>query len=435
MRQTSSPRETGLIGLFFLFFSTVAPPLSGEAFAATSCASNDASSVAADVGDLKLDTEHLVKTVASGRVYQQRNFLTEPQVRALLLDIDDMRDSNDFSSSGLSNTIKGDDQNFGKADREVCPVPWWKDSLSGTSELIDKAALPEGEVGRLVVSTKIQCLRRYLSSLLGRPTMSDANLSHECYYSRSTPGAVLARHMDERHEETKGSRGWLLPSRRSISWLIYLSDPNWNIDVNGGQLRSFPQEKVHTVEPGWLETGCHDGNLQIGWLADEGTSSLPVFLDSWYKARSPQSGNVEPHCILYVVRDTQGHEIEYITRPWVNDSVQGASAADFVKTQANLDEQSPQKFGKGGEGGGNCLFMRHIYAKQFHLIEDRDSWLEGHNPFGSTIDEVVPERGSLILFDSVSVPHEVMLVKVGTRAALAGWFHEETQPFPESMYE
>ena len=34
--------------------------------------------------------------------------------------------------------------------------------------------------------------------------MADISLGHESYFSRSLPGSKLARHLDERHEETKG---------------------------------------------------------------------------------------------------------------------------------------------------------------------------------------------------------------------------------------
>ena len=34
--------------------------------------------------------------------------------------------------------------------------------------------------------------------------MADITLAHESYFSRSLPGSKLNRHLDERHEETKG---------------------------------------------------------------------------------------------------------------------------------------------------------------------------------------------------------------------------------------
>ena len=68
----------------------------------------------------------------------------------------------------------------------------------------------------------------------------------------------------------------MLPSRRSISWLIYLSD----VDLVGRELRTFPQKKFETVGSfGRIESGCHGGNLQIGWI-DVSSSSSPSLSSS-----------------------------------------------------------------------------------------------------------------------------------------------------------
>ena len=44
--------------------------------------------------------------------------------------------------------------------------------------------------------------------------------------------------------------------------------------------------------------------------------------------------------------------------------------------------------------------------------------------------EVSPRGGTLVLFDSVCVPHCVRPVVDGERVALAGWFHEDQQSWP-----
>ena len=46
---------------------------------------------------------------------------------------------------------------------------------------------------------------------------------------------------------------------------------------------------------------------------------------------------------------------------------------------------------------------------------------------------VSPVAGTLALFDSVTVPHEVMAVTSGTRVAMAGWFHEPQRPHPDGF--
>jgi hypothetical protein len=266
-----------------------------------------------------------------------------------------------------------------------------------------------------------------VSHVLNRQTMSDAGLAHECYYSRSTVGAYLPRHMDERHEETKGPRGWILPSRRSVSWLIYLSD----VDLVGGALRTFPQRDFHYVKPGILESGSHNGNLQVGWIDMKGrmgqSVTLPVYLDSWFSLpHSAGSGVMDPHCILYTIPlfDKEAStDVLYITKPWNNDPIQMATS-DFLKLQAEIDGSSDTKEA--------TLFGSKDYAKGFRLLEDRESWEFGP-PANSIIEDITPKRGSLVMFDSVSVPHEVAKVEKNTRSALAGWFHEETQQFPYDL--
>jgi hypothetical protein len=60
------------------------------------------------------------------------------------------------------------------------------------------------------------------------------------------------------------------------------------------------------------------------------------------------------------------------------------------------------------------------YASDFRLLEDRSLWEAGGKPDGSKIVDIPPLRDNLIMFDSVSTPHEVGLVKEGTSTALAG---------------
>eukprot|EP00970_Alexandrium_tamarense_P009484 scaffold1899_cov182-Alexandrium_tamarense.AAC.4 len=358
-----------------------------------------------------------------------------------------------------------------KYDRSVCPVPWWGDTLTlslDSEEGVEVDGREENTKMLHSIQIKLQRLRLELSEILDRPTMMDSNLGHECYYSQSAPGSSLARHMDERHEETKGPRGWLLPSRRSLSWLIYLSETNetnadeandrettdercnrdegiegngkdWDPILNGGLLRTFPQKhyRQHDKE-GWDDTvqcGCHNGNLQVGWLlADEtkdgGEEKLPlqthpVFLDSWFDYNNPYTGIAEPHCVLYIVRRTPSSngelQIEHLTEPWIAEAIQG-SVVEFLKQRATMELESATPITPS-------LFLQPTYAKHFRLLEDREAWTRGHDPDGSVIEDTVPTRGTLVVFDSTTLPHEVTAVVEGTRAALAGWYHEETQPF------
>jgi Rps23 Pro-64 3,4-dihydroxylase Tpa1-like proline 4-hydroxylase len=347
-------------------------------------------------------TNQLQNTVRSGRVYQQDNFLSEDEITTLLDHIHTLDKEGKMQSSGLSNTAKKD-QGFGKADRTVCPVPWWLDSLQG------KRIVNDEKMNK--ISEKIQQLRMQLSDQLGRESMKDSNLAHECYYSQSRAGASLARHMDEFHEETKGTRGWLLPSRRSISWLIYLSDENWS-ESNGGQLRSFPQQNFLASRK--VEVGSYDGDLQVGWLDLTSNSTLPVFLNSWYK--SEDTKNLPGNCILYTIING---EKTPITLPWSSEMV--GSFYDFIKMQRERKDES-------------SLFLTPEYSQKFKLIQDREQWSDGSPPPGSIVEDIIPRRGSIVMFDSVTLPHEVLPVISGTRTALAGWFHEMTQPIPDNFF-
>ena len=42
--------------------------------------------------------------------------------------------------------------------------------------------------------------------------------------------------------------------------------------------------------------------------------------------------------------------------------------------------------------------------------------------------DVLPAAGTLVLFDSVTLPHEVLATKSRERFAISGWFHEAQQP-------
>mmetsp|Transcript_19070 Transcript_19070/g.35607 ORF Transcript_19070/g.35607 Transcript_19070/m.35607 type:complete len:620 (-) Transcript_19070:2518-4377(-) len=509
------------------------------------------------------------RRIQSGRVYVHPNFLSKDQLRHLQNDMKTLQSDGRFVVNGLSDVRKGlkgetlssstssssnndgndggvnNDANQGfdvKYDRSVCPIPWWKDALSVLTTGDDSSSfsndalfssLPTDDNGDGNTNTndeenillhsiqiKLQQLRHDLSLILDRPTMRNNHLGHECYYSQSTPGSSLARHMDERHEETKGTRGWLLPSRRSLSWLIYLSETDkdnndesddderdddvtmttttstnddtvdhdngdddgnngvWNAHINGGLLRTFPQKQYRRSDDyddktweGTAECGSHNGNLQVGWILakedrdesgggsgycsddnDDGdgerrmmsTTTMtmtthPVFLDSWFDHINPYTGVAEPHCILYIVykktpiSDDDGDEgtrIEYITVPWSIDAVEG-NMAEFLQHRARLESNSSKKSDDPtSSSSSSSLFLHLEYAQQFHLLEDRDAWMrrgEGP-PAGSVVEDHVPVRGTLVVFDSVTLPHEVTAVVEGRRAALAGWFHEETQP-------
>ena len=99
------------------------------------------------------------------------------------------------------------------------------------------ASLGDAGARRKLTST-IAALRSDLAVALGRPGLDtlDGPDNHEISYTRFGPGASLASHVDEHHEEQKGRAGWSRPTRQSISWLVYLNDLDWDAGADGGHL-------------------------------------------------------------------------------------------------------------------------------------------------------------------------------------------------------
>ena len=46
---------------------------------------------------------------------------------------------------------------------------------------------------------------------------------------------------------------------------------------------------------------------------------------------------------------------------------------------------------------------------------------------GEVVRDISPEGGTLVLFDSVSMPHEVLATRGRERYACSGWFHERLE--------
>ena len=77
-----------------------------------------------------------------------------------------------------------------------------------------------------------------------RPTLVvEGSQTHEMSYSRYGPGASLPRHTDEHHNELKKASGAAAkPTRRSVTWLVYLNS-DWDVKADGGELRVHERAK------------------------------------------------------------------------------------------------------------------------------------------------------------------------------------------------
>jgi len=345
-------------------------------------------SIAADKLDMSsilrernIPVNELYDKITKGRVFSFNDFLTETEINDLRKEIESLDNDGKFKYSGLTNRANTK-QDFGKNDRQIYPIAF--------DDGINQKVL--NKFGKL-----LRRLRHDLSVVLDRPSLNSDDCEHESYFSKSSKGASLPLHMDERHEEIKGRKGWLSSSRRSISWLIYLSDKGWSAD-NGGALRSYPQScnVANSI-------GCDEGNLQIGWVKSINKISdsvFPVFLD--INRRS------------YI--DTLfNHDATKSSSLYIKDN--NSNRKYITKTFDIIDANT---------GSARTNFETFLYDKsnEFYRIEEIDKWAKSEPPTGSTFEDFLPTQGTLVLFDSVSLPHEVQITKEGQRLALAGWFHE-----------
>ena len=340
--------------------------------------------LAFDKVDFKNNLPSLKITLFQGKVYVWKEFISNKAIELLRSNIDELlADSNNsFSTSGLSNkalNIPADKQFDKSRDRMVCPISFTSDDNKTHSGL---------EVGG-ELQKKISSLQKDLSILLNRPTLQE----EEMYYSVSLPGSSLKLHLDERHEELKGRRGWQSKTRRSLSWLVYLSDGEWDIERQGGQLRCFPQSR--TVVPNYRlnerdvafqSVGAHAGNLQVAWFVlpnsmNQSECVQPVFMDCWRQ----ENGYVA----LYLagadpVSGEKDSDRLYITRDFsLTDSLTGEREDDW--------EQFLLPIARSASGSNSLL-----------KIEEPALWARGEPPAGSTTIDITPSRGTLVIFDSVT---------------------------------
>ena len=336
----------------------------GLIFVSSAAIANDETVLSTEI------SSEIKKIIQSGQAYYLPNFISPEFVKKLRIETDEQIKKGLFKPSGLSNrTVK--DNKFNNKDRQIAPLVL---NESGSSEIL------------VDVHSKLKKLRFELSDILDRQSMKE-NVDHETYLSLGKVGTLLPRHVDERHEETKGRLGWLSNSRRSISWLIYLSFPDEWTTSYGGALRTYPQN-IRVQLDSTNQCGSHQGNLQIGWLRSIDCVQ-PVYLNCWIL------DDDEYKSALYIRKN---NETIYITRNF-----------DIKKSNGNYEE---------------FFINQNLGASKFYKIEEYEKWKMDSPPSGSTTMDFLPVAGSLILFDSVSLPHQVQEVLAGSRIALAGWFHE-----------
>lgn len=337
-------------------------------------------------------------TIKAGKIAVVPNFLPPLEVADLRKDAMGLHEEGRFSTDALASY--GTSGNFDPTkDRAVLKLAQWKNTALGNYET------------RKSFAARMADVRSQLSENLGRPklTQGDATTKYgegstEISYTRFGPGAFLKRHVDEHHEELKGKDGWTKPTRRSVSWLIYLNE-DWDSGKYGGELKCYER-----ITPTASAVGAKpNGDLQIGWLRASAMDPVerPVFLDS--RRHASHDGN----CAMYI-DDPQTGGMQYVTK-------------DF--------SASPILFMAGGEAMTKKLLMdRPDIASRFHFIEPPKSKIgdllaaANSEADDEAVIEVEPNGGTLVLFDSVSLPHEVLATRQRERWATSGWFHEDQQP-------
>ena len=134
----------------------------------------------------------------------------------------------------------------------------------------------------------------------------------------------------------------------------------------------------------------------------------PVFLDP---LRPGPDGET---CMLYTIDPTTGATRDLTSKPFANVALY---------------------LGGGDKLARNIMVDAQDDRNRFHLIDAPKSLVssvlnkstsstkdEGEDG-GERVRDVVPTAGTLVLFDSVSLPHEV-LVTNKERFGVQGWFHE-----------
>ena len=389
-----------------------------------------------------------IEQLEAGRVVEVRNFLPAGEVSALRRDAQACFEAGIFNADALA-TYAQKKSRGGAADpandRKTMPSFYASKGIDGP--WVDPAL--GDAVARARFKSRMTDLRSQLSTrCIGRPTLAtDTTHTHEVSYSRYGPGAFLPRHTDEHHgtlknahpvasgdENLKRLQRSLSPvgaasasadapagtaaapappraaTRRSVTWLVYLND-DWHAATDGGQLR------VHErAEPAVSHVGARGRDLQVGWLrATSAQGEQPVFLDAHRRRGGEAVGGAEARaaCMLYVCA-ADGSKRDLSAKPFAASPTLYLAGGDFFARRLLIDEPRD--------------------ASRFHLVDAPKSSAaaallpkvgEDGEDGGERVRDISPQGGTLVLFDSVAVPHEVLAPVGRERFACTGWFHEE----------
>jgi hypothetical protein len=350
-------------------------------------------------------------TIQSGRIAVIPNFLATEDILALRQDAQSLYASNTFSTDALA-AYGSSGKVFDPAkDRTVLKLQQWKNTGLGNYETRNRFG---NLMARVRTDLAVNLDRPHLNQGLATSNMKYGHGSTEISYTRFGSGAFLKRHVDEHHEEIKGTAGWSQPTRRSVSWLLYLnSEPDWDAVKHGGQLRCFARKSATAT------VGARpNGDLQIGWLRSTVLDPVerPVFLDG----RQEEAGK----CAMYIVRgndDTITGNQQYITDTFDAHPILYMAGGETMVKKLLVNRQ---------DLADRFLFIEPPKSLAMDLLGGKQDYAgTGEDPAADEVtDDIDPIGGTLVLFDSVSLPHEVLATRGRERWATSGWFHEDQQP-------
>lgn len=121
-------------------------------------------------------------------------------------------------------------------------------------------------------------------------------------------------------------------------------------------------------------------------------------------------GPEDESCMLYT-RDADGNQRDLSRHTFANAALRKLGG-DAVQSKLMMDNSAD--------------------ASRFHLIQApktvASTLLPPPGPAGEDggerVRDITPQAGTLVLFDSVSLPHEVLATK-RLRYGMQGWFHEK----------
>jgi len=348
----------------------------------------------------KLFSQSVYDTIADGRIAVIPNFLPQDEIIKLRNDAANLHQQNKFSTDALASY--GTSGKFDPSkDRAVLKLQQWKDQGIGDWTVRER------------FGNRMKNLREDLAYHLDRPGMllgDSVNKygagSTEISYTRFGPGAFLKRHVDEHHEELKGRAGWSKPTRRSMTWLIYLND-DWDTNQHGGCLRCFERKTLPITKTG----SRGSGDLQLGWLkaTNPGGREQPVFMDAQHSGMDGANSGL---CALYIDDPSAEGGRQYISKSFHSHPTLYIGGSELLVQ--------------------NTLMNSKDLAQRFRLIEQPKSvvseFMQPQDSVEERTQDVEPIGGTLVLFDSVTLPHAVLPTTTRERWAASGWMHEDQQP-------